>query len=101
MSHFRRNFIIAAFATLAIAPPHHIVFAQPNDETESMGGPQVLHMPESTRLAEQGILRPVPVEITENKKQFKILADLHGFKPEEVEVCIKDNVLILSGENDS
>jgi HSP20 family protein len=51
--------------------------------------------------AEQEVLLPVPVEITENKKQFKILADLHGFKPEEVEVCIKNNLLILSGENDT
>jgi hypothetical protein len=36
-------------------------FAQSNDETIPIGGPQVLHLPESQRLAEQGILRPVPV----------------------------------------
>jgi len=36
-------------------------FAQSKDEAQPIGGPQVLHMPESQRMAEQGILRPVPV----------------------------------------
>lgn len=37
------------------------VLAQAQDEGTVIGGPQLLHMPESQRLAEQGILRPVPV----------------------------------------
>ncbi len=36
-------------------------FTQAMDDVVPTGGPQVLHMPESKRLAEQGILRPVPV----------------------------------------
>lgn len=40
---------------------HTRAHAQSSDDAVMFGGPQVLHMPESTRIAEQGILRPVPV----------------------------------------
>lgn len=36
-------------------------WAQSSEAPSSIGGPEVLHIPESQRLAEQGILRPVPV----------------------------------------
>ena len=50
--------------------------------------------------AESEILLPVPVEITENKKQFNVRATVPGFKPEELEVSVKDNFLILSGRSE-
>ncbi|HRI66466.1 MAG TPA: hypothetical protein PK156_19590 [Polyangium sp.] len=40
---------------------HSDGWAQSTDDAAIIGGPQVLHMPESQRMAEQGILRPVPV----------------------------------------
>lgn len=50
--------------------------------------------------AEAEFLLPVPVEITENKKQFNIKARVHGFKPEDIEISVKDKLLILSGETE-
>lgn len=48
--------------------------------------------------AESEILRPVPVEITETPDLVNVRASVPGFKPEEIEVSVKDNVLFLSGE---
>lgn len=48
--------------------------------------------------AESEILRSVPVEITETKDAINVRAAVSGFKPEEIEVSVKDNLLILSGE---
>jgi HSP20 family protein len=50
--------------------------------------------------AESELLLPVPVEVTENEKQFNIRASVVGFKPEEIEVSIKDNFLFLSGKTE-
>ena len=50
-------------------------------------------------MAESELLRPVPVEITETKDTVKIRAATPGFKPEEIEVSIKDKILFLSGES--
>lgn len=36
-------------------------WAQSTEAPSPIGGPEVLHMPESQRMAEQGVLRPVPV----------------------------------------
>lgn len=38
-----------------------LAIAQQKNESSVIGGPEVLHMPESQRIAEQGILRPVPI----------------------------------------
>lgn len=51
--------------------------------------------------AESEILRPVPVEITETNGQINVSAAVPGFKPEEIEVSVKDNTLILSGKTES
>lgn len=51
--------------------------------------------------AESEILRPVPVEITQTDGQIKVTAAVPGFKPEEIEVSIKDNTLIISGKTQS
>ena len=48
--------------------------------------------------AEAEILLPVKVEITETDKQINVSAMVPGFKPEEIEIGVKDNLLILSGE---
>ena len=48
--------------------------------------------------AEAEILLPVKIEITEADKMINVLAIVPGFKPEEIEISVKDNVLILSGE---
>lgn len=47
--------------------------------------------------AEAEILRPVTVEITETDKQINVSAMIPGFKPEEIEISVDGNVLILSG----
>lgn len=49
-------------------------------------------------MAEREVLRPVPVEIKEVDNKFIVSAAVPGFKPEEIEVSVKDNLLILSGE---
>ena len=48
--------------------------------------------------AEMELLRPVPVEITEDENIVNIRAAVPGFKPEEIELSVKDNELFLSGE---
>jgi HSP20 family protein len=50
--------------------------------------------------AESEVLLSVPVEITEDQKQFTIQATVPGFKPEEIEVSVKDNFLFLSGKTE-
>lgn len=61
MTWWRRSWGLVALAILGGMSWNMNGFAQSNDEMMPTGGPQVLHMPESKRLAEQGILRPVPV----------------------------------------
>lgn len=48
--------------------------------------------------AEREVLRPVPVEIKENDNNITVTAAVPGFKPDEIEVSLKDDLLILSGE---
>lgn len=48
--------------------------------------------------AELDFLRPTPVEITETADLINIRAAVPGFKPEEIEISIKDALLIMSGE---
>lgn len=50
--------------------------------------------------AENEFLRPVAVEITESKDGFFITAAVPGYKPEEIEISVKDNLLILSGNTE-
>lgn len=50
--------------------------------------------------AETELLRQVPVEMNENGKNVIIRASVAGFKPEEIEISIKDNVLMLSGKTE-
>lgn len=51
--------------------------------------------------AEAEILRPVQVEITETDKAINVRAAVPGFKPNEIEISVKDNVLILSGTTEA
>lgn len=51
--------------------------------------------------AESEILRPVKVEITETEKQISVSAMVPGFKPEEIEISVDGNVLILSGTTEA
>ena len=51
--------------------------------------------------AEAEILRPVAVEINETDKAFKVTAAVPGFKPEEIEISVKDQTLILSGKTET
>jgi HSP20 family protein len=44
------------------------------------------------------VLRPVPVEIKENDTNIIVTAAVPGFKPDEIEVSVKENLLMLSGE---
>jgi HSP20 family protein len=51
--------------------------------------------------AESEILRPIPVEITEDEQAVMVRAEVPGFKPDEIEVSVKDNILFMSGETAS
>ena len=51
--------------------------------------------------AEREILRTVPVEIRETGETIYVTAAVPGFKPDEIEVSVKDNFLILSGNAES
>lgn len=48
--------------------------------------------------AEMEILRPTPIEIKETADNINVRAAVPGFKPEEIEISIKDAILIMSGE---
>jgi HSP20 family protein len=47
--------------------------------------------------AEAEILRPVPVEITDKGNMLYVNASVAGFKPDEIEISVKDNLLTISG----
>jgi HSP20 family protein len=51
--------------------------------------------------AESEVLLPVTVEVTETDEQINIRAAVPGFKAEDIEVSVRDNILILSGETES
>ena len=48
--------------------------------------------------AEMEVLRPLPLDITETNENINIRAAVPGFKPEEIEISLKDNLIIMSGE---
>ena len=50
--------------------------------------------------AEADLLRPTPVEMTETDKDVTVRAAVAGFKPEEIEISVKDHMLMLSGKAD-
>lgn len=51
--------------------------------------------------AESEVLLPVKVEVTETEDRINVRAAVPGFKPEDIEVSVKDNILILTGETES
>lgn len=48
--------------------------------------------------AESEILRAAPAKITETKEMVNVMLAVPGFKPDEIEVSVKDDLLIVSGE---
>jgi len=50
--------------------------------------------------AETELLRPAPIEITENPKEITVKAIVAGFDPEDIEVKVKDNSLTINGESE-
>jgi HSP20 family protein len=50
--------------------------------------------------AESEVLRAAPVKITEANGNINVMIAAPGFKPEEIEVSIKDDTLIVSGETE-
>lgn len=51
--------------------------------------------------AEMEVLRPTPVEVSETADNLNIRAAVPGFKPDEIEISVKDALLIMSGETKS
>lgn len=51
--------------------------------------------------AESEILRATPVDITETPDNINVRLAVPGFKPEEIEISIRDNQLFMSGETAS
>jgi len=49
--------------------------------------------------AEMEVLRPTPLEITETEENISVRASVPGFKPEEIEISLKDDLLIMSCEH--
>ena len=47
--------------------------------------------------AENELLRPMPIEMTETDDNILVSAAVPGFKPEEIEVSVKDNMLMING----
>lgn len=47
--------------------------------------------------AENEVLRPVPVELTETDNLLTVKAAVAGFKPDEIEVSVKNNMLVING----
>ena len=50
--------------------------------------------------AEMEILRPTPVQVTETADDLNVKAAVPGFKADEIEISIKDTLLIMSGETE-
>jgi HSP20 family protein len=50
--------------------------------------------------AETELLRYVPVEITEADGMLKVNAAVPGYTPEDIELSVKDNVLMMSGKTE-
>jgi HSP20 family protein len=48
--------------------------------------------------AESEILRPAPVDITETPESINVRLAVPGFKPDEIELSVKDDQLFMSGE---
>lgn len=51
--------------------------------------------------AESETLRTAPVKITEVGEMVSVVIAVPGFKPEEIEVSVKDDLLIVSGETEA
>lgn len=51
--------------------------------------------------AESEVLLPIKVEVTETDDQINVRVAIPGFKPKDIEVSVKENILILSGETES
>ena len=60
-----------------------------------LGEPLALETPTWTRL-EEGIL---PVDVSENDTHVTVRASLPGFKPEDIEAQVHDNVLTIKAEH--
>jgi len=50
--------------------------------------------------AENEVLRPVPVKITEANNDILVTAAVPGFKPEDIEISVNGDTLILSGKTE-
>jgi HSP20 family protein len=50
--------------------------------------------------AESEILRPVPVEITEQNGDLDIVAAVPGYKPEDIKISVTNNLLIMHGKTE-
>lgn len=49
--------------------------------------------------AEAETLRAAPVKITDTKDMVNVVIAAPGFKPDEIEISVKDDLLIVSGES--
>lgn len=51
--------------------------------------------------AEREVLRSVLVDMTETDSNVLVTAAVPGFKPEEIEISIKENLLIITGKTET
>jgi HSP20 family protein len=61
------------------------------------GFPSLPGLPE--KLPSSGFLRP-SVDISENKKEYKIRIEIPGVEKEDIQLTLEDDTLIISGEKD-
>ncbi len=64
-------------------------------------GGRLGHELEDWYRAESEVLLPVMVDVTETDDRINVRAAVPGFKPDDIEVSVKDDILILSGETES
>jgi len=81
-------------------------FAEISRETASrafdffrLRGGEFGHELEDWFRAESDVLHFVPVEIKEENGSLKVTADVAGFKPEEIEIGVEGNSLMISGKS--
>lgn len=51
--------------------------------------------------AESDVLHFVPIEIKEENGSLKVTADVAGFRPEEIEIGVEGNSLMISGRSEA
>lgn len=64
-------------------------------------GNEIGHELEDWFKAESEVMRFVPLEVREQNGTLMVSADVVGFKPDEIEISVKEKTLMISGKTES